>query len=73
MRNVEDANAAKPVGWMIQIGNEYYTGNGRSSFERCTPFPKFAKVYHRKGWAQKIATQLGGQIVAVTNEADVSN
>jgi hypothetical protein len=47
MQNLEeDANTARPApaGWMVQVGHEYYTGNGRSSLERWTPFPKFAKV-----------------------------
>ena len=76
MRNVEeDAHVARsaPAGWLIQVGHEYYTGNGHSSFERWTPFSKFAKIYRRKGWAQKMATQLGGQIVAVVNKVDVSD
>jgi hypothetical protein len=76
MRNFEeDANAARPApaGWMVQVGHEYYTGNGRSAFERWTPFAKFAKIYRRKGWAQKIATQLGGQIVAVADKVNVSH
>lgn len=75
MPNVKDANTARPApaGWMVQAGHEYYTGNGRSAFERWTPFRKFAKVYRRKGWAQKIATQLGGQIVAVANKVNVSD
>ncbi|MCA9325232.1 hypothetical protein KDA23_04180 [Candidatus Saccharibacteria bacterium] len=52
MRKVEDANVARPApaGWMVQVGREYYTGKGHSSFERWTPFPKFANVYRRKGW-----------------------
>jgi hypothetical protein len=68
-----DAGKPAPVGWLVQVHNRYYTGNGRSSFERWTPFPKFAKVYRRQGWAQKLATQWGGQIVAVACEVDSSN
>ncbi|CAN5864223.1 hypothetical protein BH24BAC1_BH24BAC1_40430 [soil metagenome] len=68
-----DAGKPAPAGWLVQVHNRYYTGNGRSSFERWTPFPKFAKVYRRKGWAQKITAQLGGQIVTVADGADVSD
>ena len=69
----EDANAARlaPAGWMVKVDHEYYTGNRHISFERWTLFAKFAKIYRRKGWAQKVATQLGGQIVAVANKVDV--
>lgn len=75
MQNVEDASAARPVpaGWMVQVRHDYYTGSGRSSLERWTPFPKFAKVYRRQGWAQKIATQLGGQVVAVLDGVNISD
>jgi hypothetical protein len=75
MRNVEDSSTARsaPAGWMVKVGREYYTGSGRSAFERWTPFRQFAKVYRRKGWAQKIATQLGGQIVAVAGEVNGLN
>jgi hypothetical protein len=74
MCKVEDANTARtvPAGWMIQVGREYYTGNVRSSIERWTPFPKFAKVYRRKAWAQKIAAQLGSGVVAVAGEMNSS-
>ena len=54
-----------PAGWVVKVDAQYYTGSGRSEFERWTPFPKFAKRYRRQAWAKKIAEQLGGQAVLV--------
>jgi hypothetical protein len=75
MGKVEDASMVKPApaGWLVQVRSRYYTGHGHSQFERWTPFPRFAKVYRRRAWAQKIAAQLGGQVVAVAESLRVSN
>ena len=56
-------HGAQPSGWLVKAGQGYYTGNGRSALERWTGFPKFAKVYQRKRWAQTMAERLGGQVV----------
>jgi hypothetical protein len=74
MRNVGKQNeqGALSNGWVIQTDQGYYTGNGRSQLERWTVFPKWAKVYTRKGWAQKIAKQFEGQVVAVAAPAHTS-
>ena len=50
-------------GWLVKADEGYYTGNLRSALERWTVFPKFAKVYQRKRWAQTMADRLGGQVV----------
>jgi hypothetical protein len=73
MGKVEDLDAGKPAltGWLVQMRNRYYTGHGHSQFEQWTPFPRFAKVYRRRAWAQKIAAQLGGQAVAVAEQQRV--
>jgi len=52
-----------PGGWLVKVGQGYYTGNRRSEFERWTVFPQFAKVYQRQGWAQTMAERLGGHVV----------
>ena len=57
---------ARPSGWLVKAGQGYYTGNLRSALESWTVFPKFAKVYQRKGWAQTMAERLGGQVVPAT-------
>jgi hypothetical protein len=71
IRNVGKQNeqGALSNGWVIQTDQGYYTGNGRSQIERWTAFPKWAKVYTRKGWAQKIVEQVGGQVVPVEEPA----
>jgi hypothetical protein len=37
----------------------YFTGegivNGKESFATWSPFPKFAKIYTKRGWAEKAA------------------
>lgn len=55
-----------PGGWLVKAGQGYYTGNLRSALESWTVFPKFAKVYQRKRWAQTMADRLGGQVVPAT-------
>ena len=74
MRQVVNPKERKPspAGWLVKVRHRYYTGNGRSEIERWTPFPKFAKVYSRKAWAQKMADQLGGQTVSVAEQRRVS-
>jgi hypothetical protein len=62
-----------PAGWLVQVRSRYYTGHGHSQFEQWTPFPRFAKVYRRQAWAQKIAAQLGGQAVAVAESLRISD
>jgi hypothetical protein len=59
----QHANNGASSGWMIQVGQSYYTGNTRSPLETWSAFPKFAKVYTHKRWAQTIAARLGGQAV----------
>lgn len=65
MRKVakQHANNGASSGWMIQAGQSYYTGNPRSPLETWSPFPKFAKIYKHKRWAQTMATRVGGQAV----------
>jgi hypothetical protein len=53
-------------GWLVKTGQSYYTGNRRSALESWTVFPKFAKVYQRKRWAQTMAERIGGQAVPAT-------
>jgi hypothetical protein len=62
-----DPNAA-PSGWLVKTSQGYYTGNGPSSLETWTAFPKWAKVYHRQGWAQRMADRFGGQVVPVPKQ-----
>jgi hypothetical protein len=54
-----------PSGWLVKTGQGYYTGNGHSSLEMWTVFPQWAKVYHRQGWAQKVAARLAGQVIPI--------
>ena len=70
MRQVVNPNEQNlsPAGWLVKVRHRYYTGNGHSEIERWTSFPKFAKVYRRKAWAQKMADQLGGQTVPVAEQ-----
>ena len=70
MRQVVNPNERKPspAGWLVKVRHRYYTGNRRSEIECWTAIPKFAKVYSRKAWAQKMADQLGGQAVAVAEQ-----
>jgi hypothetical protein len=63
-----EAHAA-PSGWLVKTGQGYYTDNGRSELERWTAFPRWAKVYHRQGWAQKVAARLAGQVIPVASPA----
>ena len=51
------------TGWVVKAVPGYYTGNDQSQIERWTTFPKLAKIYKRKGWAQKIAERLAGQVI----------
>lgn len=53
------------IGWMVRSARGYYTGKMRAPLEVWTPFEQFAKVYKYKNWAQKLATRLGGQVIAV--------
>jgi hypothetical protein len=66
------ARRPAPTGWLVQVRSRYYTGHGHSQFEQWTPFPRFAKVYRRRAWAQKIAAQLGGEAVAVAEQLRTS-
>jgi hypothetical protein len=59
-----ELNAA-PSGWLVKTSQGYYTGNGPSALGTWTVFPKWAKVYHRQGWAQRMAERFGGQVVPV--------
>ena len=62
------------AGWLVKADQGYYTGKQQRAFARWTPFPKLAKVYHRKRWAQTLAARLGGQAIpAVSPNADTSN
>jgi hypothetical protein len=71
MHKVKQANEREPSpgGWLVRTSQGYYTGQGRSQLERWTVFPKWAKVYTRKGWAEKIAKRFGGQVVPVAEPA----
>jgi hypothetical protein len=64
-RRADRATNGALRGWLIKSGQGYYTGNRRSDLERWTAFPQRAKVYHRQGWAQKVA----GQVIAVPGPA----
>jgi hypothetical protein len=64
-RKVNRATKGVPSGWMVKTSQGYYTGDPRSELERWTPFPRWAKVYHRHGWAQKMAVRLAGQVLPV--------
>jgi hypothetical protein len=58
-----------PSGWLVKTRQGYYTGNRRSELESWTTFPRWAKVYHRQGWAQKVAARLAGQVIPVAAPA----
>ncbi len=51
------------TGWLVKVGQRYYTGQLRSAVECWTTLPQLAKVYRRKRWAQTMAARLGGQAV----------
>jgi hypothetical protein len=57
------APGVRQSGWLVKASQGYYTGNGRSALERWTVFPKFAKIYQRKRWAQTMEERLGGHVV----------
>jgi hypothetical protein len=57
------SNCPQPTGWLIKAAPGYYTGNQHSQLECWTAFPKLAKVYKRKAWAQKIAERTAGQVI----------
>lgn len=70
----QPTNNGASRGWMIQAGQSYYTGNTRSPLETWSLFPKFAKVYKHKRWAQTIAARLGGQaVLAEKSSSGISN
>ena len=49
--------------------NQYFTGegihNGKESFGTWSPFPKFAKTYVKRGWAEKAAQRWAGTVVSL--------
>lgn len=64
-RRADRATNGVPSGWIVKTRQGYYTGNQRSELERWTVFPRLAKVYHRQGWAQKVAMHLAGQVIPI--------
>lgn len=53
--------------------NEYFTGegilNGKESFDTWSPFPKFAKIYVKRGWAEKAAQRWAGTVVPLDDHS----
>ena len=65
-QNGATPNTACPsTGWIVKSAPGYYTRIKRSPLERWTAFPKLARVYRRKGWAQKVAHRLAGQVIPI--------
>lgn len=54
----------------------YFTGegirNGIQGLETWSPFPKFAKRYVRRGWAEKVAQRWGGIAVPLDGHFQLS-
>ena len=52
----------RDIGYVVKRRRDYYTGNSSMPW---TPYRQFAKVYRKRGWAQKAADKWGGEVVEV--------